>query len=285
MEQVIKGKWVAETYWSMNEIIDTAIERNRDASDYVNERGDRDFMGEVGSWENTLELARKGWSDQLPDALDLAESAVETADKEHVMDSFNEPVWDVTGAQVDVGAYLAGTPECMIDYPLTETSKVGRVVTLVVGVGVNGTVPGSEIIARGQKIVALALALTRLGHAVEIWADDTQKGFGKGNKLFQRILVKGANDETDPAVLLFALAHPAFQRGIKWATWDGLPAGFDGYSIHECRGITRMERDDRETTLYPEGSIFIPSTQSTVMRLSPVDFLRKYLGELGLLAE
>lgn len=286
MEQVIKGRWLAETYWSMNELVDTAVERNTEASYFVNQRGDDDFMGEVGSWEHALELARKGWPEQLPGALELAESAVETADRQHMTDSFSEPVWDVTGAQVDVGAFLAGTPECMIDYPLTQTSKVGRVVTLVVGVGVNCSVSGQSIIERGRKVVALALALTRLGHAVEIWADDTQSAFSTQAKLFQRVLVKGVDDEIDPAVLLFALAHPAFQRGIKWATWDGLPASHrEGYSLHNCRGRTRMERLDKETALYPEGSIFIPSTQSVEMRLSPVEFLRKYLGELGLLAE
>lgn len=285
MEQTIKGTWLAETYWSMGEIIDTAIKRDRDAAAYINQRGDDDFMGEVGSWDRCLELARKGWTDQLPGALDLAESAVQTADQEHILETF-QPVWDVSGAEVDVARYLAGEPENMIDFPPSQTSKVGRVITLVVGVGVNGGVSGQEIIDRGRKIVALALALNRLGHAVEIWADDTQRGTTKqSRKLFQRILVKGTNDEIDPAVLLFALAHPAFQRGIKWATWDGLPAAWTGFGANDCRAITRMDRTPDEIALYPEGSIFIPSTQSTVMSLSPERFLEKYLGELGLLAE
>ena len=92
-----------------------------------------------------LRMASEGWQDELESTLEIAESAIEMADKEHMTDSFNQPVWDVTGAQVDVGAYLAGTPECMIDYPLTETTKVGRVITLVASISISGSISADTI--------------------------------------------------------------------------------------------------------------------------------------------
>src|SRR6266566_2279928 len=128
------------------------------------DRSDSDWtLG--ASFADAVRMAGEGWTEQLDSALGLAESAIETADKEHMTDSFNQPVWDVTGAQVDIGAFLAGTPECMIDYPLTETSKVGRVITLIASISVSASVSADTIARRGRVITALALALSRLGHA------------------------------------------------------------------------------------------------------------------------
>ena len=114
------------TYWSLGEYVDAAVKhvtaKTRDDH--------RDEWCGGTDWDGAVGMGRQGWSDELDSTLELAESAVTMADKDHMTDSFNDPVWDVTGSSVDVGAYLAGTPECMVDYPLTVTSKVGRVITL-----------------------------------------------------------------------------------------------------------------------------------------------------------
>ena len=85
------------------------------------------------------------------------------------------------------------------------------------------------------------------------------------------------------------LAHPAFQRGLRWATWDGArPPWRKGLSVHNNRARARVNRTADEEAMYPGGTIFIPHMQqfSQEMRgYSADDFLRKYLGELGLLAE
>lgn len=222
------------------------------------------------TFDDAVGLAREGWTDELDTALELAESAVTMAEKEHMTDSFNQPVWDVTGAQVDVGAYLAGTPECMIDYPLTVTSKAGRVITLCASVIYSGSLDSETVIKRGRVIAALALALSRLGHNVELWADLTGKN--AGGKLQVRVLVKGADDELDPAKVMYAFAHPSMLRQLHFSVLEkrGYPAS---------QQVLRPERD------LPEGTIYLPELVSSHDVPDADEFLRTYLGELGLLAE
>ena len=251
------------TYQSVAEFADAAEESGESRS-----LSDDKWRG--ATWDETLILARNGWADELDSALQLAESAIETADKEHMTDSFNQPVWDVTGAQVDVGAFLAGTPECMIDYPLSTTSKAGRVITLCASVIYSCALEPETVKKRGRLITALALALSRLGHNVELWADLSGKN-GDG-VIRHRVLVKGADDELDPARIMYAYAHPTMLRQLH-------------FSVMEGRGFRASQMPMPPKRDLPEGTIYLP--ELTAYRDVPdADvFLRAHLGELGLLAE
>jgi hypothetical protein len=220
---------------------------------------------------DAVEMAATGWHDALPEALEVAESAVQMAEKEHMTDSFNQPAWDVTGAQVDVGAYLAGTPECMIDYPLTETSKVGRIITLAASCTVSASISGATVAKRGRLIVALAMALARLGHGVELWVSSTI-GTAVGS-IEVNVKVKDVNDQIDPATIMFAFAHPAMFRRLIFGICEG-----------KRRGPTGTVRPPRRES-FPEGTIMLPEIYSDHDVPNADEFLRKYLGELGLLAE
>lgn len=251
------------TFWSLDEFADTA-----DARDDHSYGDDPEWAG--ASFNEALRLARKGWTDQLSTALSIAESAVDMAEKEHMVNSFNQPVWDVTGAQVDIGAFLAGTPECMIDYPLTETSKVGRVITLCASVSYSGSVYASTIQRRGQTMVALALALSKLGHSSELWAD-LSGGSGTG-EFHIRVLVKSASDELDPARVMFAFAHPAMLRVLGFSAIFGM-------------GKSTLVTPSAPVKDLPEGTIYLPEVCSDRDVPQAAAFLRKYLDEIGLLAE
>lgn len=281
MKQVIKGNHLMQTFWSLAEYAEYSAAHAGENKAIRNSVGNGSFT-HVDSFADAVKLAETGWTEELPDTLALAESAVDTADHEHMMDSFNQPVWDVTGAQVDVGAFLAGTPECMIDYPLSETSKVGRVVTLVVSMSASAAIEADTLVRRGQVIVALALALSRLGHATEIWVDcSTTGGKLRSN---DRVLVKGASDEIDPGSLMFALAHPAMLRCLEFGVKDGYPDRFERSMGYAGYG-TPAGRVEADTAQYPEGTIFLPQLYSGSDVPDADGFLKKYLGKLGLLAE
>lgn len=227
------------------------------------------------SFNDALKMAREGWTEQLPETLAIAESAVILAEQEHMMDSFSQPAWDVTGAEVDVARYLSGEPECMIDFPLTKTSKQGRVITLVVSGTTSSAISGDTILRRGQLMVALTLALSRLGHAVELWWNFHGAAKHHGQRSVGHcevsVKVKGVNDELDPAAIMFAYAHPAMQRRISFGITE------------RCCTVHSVMEPTRE--LYPEGSIFLPALESAWDVPDADEFLKKYLGELGLLAE
>lgn len=282
MEQTIKGNHIQETFWSLAEFADAANKRSGAShKTYVKNRPEFHHVESMG---DAVKLAKLGWAKELPGALEIAESAVEMAEKEHMMDTFS-PVWDVAGAEVDVAQYLSGEPECMIDFPLSKTSKQGRVITLVGSVAYSAAISSNTIIRRGRVICALALALGQLGHAVEIWADVANQSNGTGCTMHQRVLVKGANDELDPSQIMFAFANPAMCRALFFGSWDRLPEPFkDAFSRSRSRGRPRP-RETADTALFPDGTIYLPELLSGVDVPDADVFLRKYLGDLGLLAE
>lgn len=64
-----------------------------------------------------------------------------------------EPRYDVTGEMVDVGTFLDGTPECMIDFPLEDVQS--RKVKLYFDMTVSWKVSQETIINRGAAVLAL----------------------------------------------------------------------------------------------------------------------------------
>jgi hypothetical protein len=273
MEDTIKGKTRIMEFSSIAELASVAEDDHRNGH-----TAGRPADWAAASFAEAVKMARDGWADELASAMEIAENAVTMADQEHMTESFNQPVWDVTGAQVDVGAYLAGTPECMIDYPLSTTSRVGRVITLVSSSIISSAISADTLIRRGRVITALALALSRLGHAVEIWSDSV--GVKDNKTLIQRTLIKGVNDELDPAVIMFALGHPAFHRQLVIPVRDKFTGAWG-----DMKSVPPSPRPADFKATYPEGSIFLPELRSSSDVPNADQFLRKYLGELGLLAE
>src|SRR5690349_18556836 len=99
-----------ETYWSMQEFADACESRYRQDIDDLTTRDD--WRG--GSLPELVQYGRFGWTAEMPDALSVAEDAVKVIEKDHELTSFRQE-WDVTGSTVDIPAYLAGQPECMIE--------------------------------------------------------------------------------------------------------------------------------------------------------------------------
>lgn len=270
-EEIIRpGKEACYTYRSLDELADdvTAIFKAQ-GNDYS--RRD-DWSGHVNGTE-AVALARTGWTDREAKALQIAESAVQLMDRNQ---ETLQPVmrYDVAGGVVDVGRYLSGEPECMIDYPLQPVSTSGKVVTLVASVSYSGSVKADTIIRRGEVITALALALSQMGHNSELWADISSNN-GSVTTRF-RVLVKGAGDAIDPARILFAFAHPAMLRKLGFAMIDNCPGDFKGMSTWSTPIPPRED--------LPEGTIYLPELRTKQDIPDAHEELKRLLGQIGLLA-
>lgn len=214
-----------------------------------------------------------GWHDAMPEVLDLAESAVQTMMAEHEIDSFH-PVYDVSGGEVDVALYLTGDPEHMIDYPLGKVSKMGKVVSLICSTDAMASVGSEAFKLRGQVLTALAMALTQLGHATEFWVD-MGATFQRG-EYHSRILVKGVNDQIDPAMLLLAYCHDGMLRYLQYACEDGNPVS------RETSAGGRGSSAPVFTEGLPEDMIVIPNPAYGLN--DPHDELVRYLKLMGLIS-
>lgn len=227
-----------------------------------------------------LALAREGWSEHLATTLAIADDAVTKIEKEHEISTF-VPAFDVTGADVDMARFLDGEPECMVDYPLTEIVKAGRVITLCASISYSAAVSTASIIRRGQTITALALVLARAGYACELWADVSWQGKGSlaGYSGTVRVLVKSVNDVIDPARILYALAHPSVLRVLTFAVMRSLPREYgairDGHSCHPVNALEDL----------PDGTIYLPAVCTNRDRSNLDAEVIGYLRELGVLAD
>lgn len=181
-----------------------------------------------GSCEKTIALARAGWQEgaAMLRQLDAAPAGIEAA-----------PTWgyDVAGVIPDIGAYMSGDPECMLNPVSGEIPRKRVKIILPLGVpaSVAARVAGLYAIAAGSII--RSLEATGLGVAVSAIHASRYSG-----KLYaNEILLRGYGDVLDMDRLVFACGHPVFNRRICFA-WQETHAQYApvtvasyGYAVHD----------------------------------------------------
>ncbi len=275
--RIVKGeKDISVTFDSVN---DLAQHAEPYVGDYLRLREFSKEWHGVDSFDEAKELSINGWEAESDKALAMAESVIETAFKEHTTPTFH-PVWDVTGCEVDVGRYLSGEPENMIDYEIVPTTRVGRVITVCSSVSFSSAVSTEAIKRRGYVVTALVAALSRLGYTTELWADLSAKG-DSGETMQMRVLVKGANDEFDPGKVMFAFSHPSMLRALGLPAMHVMPKGWQrkiGVGSHY--GSPTNPRED-----LAEGTIYMPAVRSDKNVPNADVMLIEKLRELGIITD
>lgn len=240
------------------------------------------FAG-VASWAEVETLAVNGWESETDKALAVARDAVDSVWRDHSQPKF-ESVWGVTGSSVDVGRYLSGEPENMVEF-VPNSSTTGRVVVMCVSVCSSGAVSTESITRRGHAIVATAVALAEMGFTLELWADisvDNRNKLPRRPKQEMRLrcLVKGANEHFDAARIMFAFAHPAMHRvlgiGARCDAPNSVTAGFNRNGITASGGPIDPKQD------LPDGTIYTPCLSSNTDVPDADVALLGYLRDLGI---
>ena len=170
-----------------------------------------------GSWEEALRLAVDGWSVPLAQTHVSVAALRERAGLGSSVTTL-EPAWDVTGSEVDIGAYLAGVPECMVDAVPQRTSRRGRIVAFLVPASYSNKTPHTLIRNRGIALATLCSAIIAAGHSVEIWSGFV--GFIGDDRIRAVARVVSAGEPLDLGRLIFAVAHPLMLRRLWFAVWD-----------------------------------------------------------------
>lgn len=170
-----------------------------------------------GSWEEALRLAVDGWQVPLRDTEITVGALRERAGLGASVTTL-EPAWDVTGSEVDIGAYLAGVPECMVDAVPQRTSRRGRIVAFLVPASYSNQTPHSLIRNRGIALATLCSAIIAAGHSVEIWSGFVGMIDDCRARTVARVVAAG--EPLDLGRLIFAVAHPLMLRRLWFAVWD-----------------------------------------------------------------
>lgn len=118
------------------------------------------------------------------------------------------------GSRVDIGEYLANSPECYMQ--ALETEVPAPVVKLAVVVNVSWKVTAQAKISRGRAVLALIDALEARGYSVQLDATMCflmSRG-ETGSDCVYTSTIKKAGEPWNPSSVAFALCHPAFNRRV-----------------------------------------------------------------------
>lgn len=156
--------------------------------------------------------------------------------------------YDVTGHTLDVGAYLAGQPDCFLN-ECDEDADRHPIVSIGVHVGRAGNVSADSVIRRGAAILSVIDDLEDQGFRVELWALWTQHPRANAMPDF-RVCVKSAEEQWSPHSVAFAICHPAMNRRLLWRVAEAhkalAPLTREGYS----RGVDRWHESVRDFDVY-----------------------------------
>lgn len=241
------------------------------------------WYGGVKDLPDAIKLAQKGLPKLGVEAIQLAAQNLTLTQGELMRSAFYD-INDTAGSTVDIGRYLEGTPECMIQHLPCE--EVGRspIVTLVMNVSYNGGISAEAITNNGKSMVALIEAVESRGKQCEVWTDMHAIGYRKGKRFTARTAVrlKRAGEPFDVSAFMYALTHPSYLRvqilnamhthPEKWRYALGIRPTY-GY------GIPITNASDMED--FPPYSIYIPciSRDSEAGKFVPL-----VLKQLGLAA-
>jgi hypothetical protein len=127
----------------------------------------------------------------------------------------------LTGAVVDVGRYLGGEPECMIDFVPEPSSRMGRVVKILVSGVASASIPTEHIVKRGVAVCALVDCIHKLGMGVEVYVETpvNDKGINSpsGSVFTSLVKIHSSEQMLDINNLMFAVCHPSMLRRIHFS--------------------------------------------------------------------
>ena len=121
---------------------------------------------------------------------------------------------DFAGDEVDIGAYLHGEPEHMVDYQVRQDTH-GKQAMMYVNASMASHVSSERIMQRGGALYAAIEALRTEGYSLGLTMVDSTKNNRFSHYTEYQIPVVQPGEYLDIDTAAFCLAHPAFlRRGV-----------------------------------------------------------------------
>lgn len=124
----------------------------------------------------------------------------------------------VAGGAVDLGAYLSGAPDCMVEQAVVSGPR--KVIQIGVRVEAIAAVTPNQLAERGCAIGGIVRALTLRGFSVgidAIFAAERTAG------IITAVTLKAPGEYLDPAIMAFWLGHPAAMRRVFFRLQEEAP--------------------------------------------------------------
>lgn len=183
----------------------------------------RDWM-QTDSFEQAVAIARDGW----PEGRAMVEK-FRTVISDRIQSSMGVQQicdWQLAGSEVDVGRFVTGEPECMIEFHEVAADKPStKFAKVVFNMSTSGGVGFEQMQLKGAAVVALVDALEGQGVRVEVdlAMESQQGGTETGRGVRMAVTVKTAEEPVEIDRLAFALAHPSTFRRLCFSIQETIP--------------------------------------------------------------
>lgn len=187
-------------------------------------------------------LAREGWPEGLENVSSLSRRLSGIVASKIKKQDF---IYDVAGDSVDVGRFVEGCPENMIQFTETEDRGHGRLLTMKVSATTSSTISTDIIIRRGAAAAALVDSLESVGYRVEIVLVNTLA------RHTISVVLKRHEESLELDRIAFFLAHPDVQRRIIFSVEERESGeirqafGFHARAGYAAGGIVDLPFADR----------------------------------------
>jgi hypothetical protein len=165
-----------------------------------------------------VELCQHGWQEVRPD-VDKLLGVLE----ERLTDAFGSyfvTEYQTSGAVVDMGRFVTGEPECMMEFVQEPQARMGRVVKIVVNASVSWNIDQQLILNRGVAILALIDTIHKMGVGVELWWEESASHTINFTTL---VKLHDSSEPMDIDAIMFALANPDMLRRLQFSVQEQHP--------------------------------------------------------------
>ena len=174
-------------------------------------------------WEGAIRMANEGWPEGLK-KMQAMSSLLELPSGSRSYEP--QPVLALAGDEVDIGLYLSGEPECMIDWETRETPSFGKVVTIYCHLTGNCNVSADALFRRGSVAYLIIDALESCGIRCEVWGlpkcskKHRKRATTTDPDFLAKVLLKEADAPIEPDRMAYMLGHPAVFRRLGFRLWE-----------------------------------------------------------------
>lgn len=204
------------------------FKRGEDHQEKCSETGSFDFT-ETNSYGAAERLLRDGWPEGAEQASKLVAKLAFAVAEANVAER-HVTYYDVAGEEADVGRYLAGEPENMLDFRMEEVPAFGRVAQVVFDGCVSGGVDAKRLMQAAVIVSALIDSIELAGVRCEFVVRYRHCGVCEDGRKDCELehIVKKANQPLDLPKVVAAMHPSAFRRiAFRWIEClNGIDGGY-----------------------------------------------------------
>ncbi len=193
------------------------------------------------TFEEAILLAKKGYEKPLKRISKGLESvALGTA--------FTiEPKFDVCGESVEMGRFMSGDPENMLEWETVETAGK-KVIDIYFNISASGDTNRNEKINYGICGLSAVDYLESIGMRVNLYVFTSTSGCNDGAHSLTVVKVKRADESLNLPLVAFAMCHPSMQRRFMFKSREMNPETYGyGYGF----SIDMQNINDGESIVFP----------------------------------